>query len=243
MQGVLPGLLELLFVRVAPERNRAVVEHPLLGGVDERSGVMRIVMPEFLRRGRLWVRREVELAVIAIVRENGASSTRAPLISPIAQPVDFRMLSSERFGHLDQRKVGRTVRVDGLLGSLRQQTNQDRLPTPTRPRSLEQAEVGSREFQLRATANRIFGNARLQFGDVLDGRHGLESTDTVVSYNASGTVVTTQTTPSIEDAKRTNAGVFTQATYRPPGDSACPVEYEAMSCAARTKAAISEIAR
>ena len=94
---------------------------------------------------------------------------------------------------------------------MRQQTNQDRLPTPTRPRSVEQAEVQSREFQLRATADRTFGIARFQFGADVDGRHGLESTDTVVSYNTTGAIVTTQATPSIEAANRTNAGAFTQA--------------------------------
>ena len=82
---------------------------------------------------------------------------------------------------------------------------------PARPRSLEQAEVQSREFQLRATADRTFGSARFQFGADVDGRHGLEATDTVVSYNLAGAVAATQTTPSIEDATRTNAGVFTQA--------------------------------
>ncbi len=102
-------------------------------------------------------------------------------------------------------------RIDGLVGSVRQQTNQDRLPTPMRPRSLEQAEVQSREVQLRATADRTFGSARFQFGADVDGRYGLESTDTVVSYNVAGAVTTTQTTPSIEHATRTNAGVFTQA--------------------------------
>jgi outer membrane receptor protein involved in Fe transport len=103
------------------------------------------------------------------------------------------------------------VRLDGLLGSISQQTNQDRLPTSTRARSLEEAEVGSREFQLRASADRNLGGARFQFGADLDGRHGLESTDTVVSYNLAGAVMSTQVTPSIENAHRTNAGVFTQA--------------------------------
>ena len=103
------------------------------------------------------------------------------------------------------------IRLDSLVGSLRQQTNQDRLPAPARPRSLEQAEVKSREFQFRATADRIFGSARFQFGADVDGRYGLESTDTVVSYNLAGAVASTETTPSIEDASRTNAGVFTQA--------------------------------
>jgi len=102
-------------------------------------------------------------------------------------------------------------RIDGLMGSVRQQTHQDRLPTPARPRSLEQAEVLSREVQLRATADRTFGSARFQFGADVDGRYGLESTDTVVSYNVAGAVTTTQTTPSIEHATRTNTGVFTQA--------------------------------
>ena len=105
-------------------------------------------------------------------------------------------------------------RIDGLVGSVRQQTNQDRLPTPARPRSLEQAEVQSREVQLRATADRTFGSARFQFGADVDGRYGLESTDTVVSYNLAGAVTTTQTTPSIEHATRTNTGVFTQADVK-----------------------------
>lgn len=103
------------------------------------------------------------------------------------------------------------IRLDGLVGSVRQQTNQDRRPTPARARSLEQAEVRSRERQLRATADRTFGNARFQFGADVEGRYGLESTDTVVSFNPAGAVTTTITTPSIEHATRTNAGVFTQA--------------------------------
>ena len=106
------------------------------------------------------------------------------------------------------------LRLDGVVGSVRQQTNQDRLPAPGRPRSLEQAEVQSREIQFRATADRTFGSARFQFGTDVDGRYGLESTDTVVSHNAAGAVTTTQATPSIEHATRTNAGVFTQADVR-----------------------------
>jgi hemoglobin/transferrin/lactoferrin receptor protein len=103
------------------------------------------------------------------------------------------------------------IRVDGLVGSVRQQTNQDRLSSPARPRSLEQAEVQSREFQLRGTADRTFGSARFQFGADVDGRYGLDATDTIVSYNLAGAVATTQETASIEHATRTNAGVFTQA--------------------------------
>lgn len=107
------------------------------------------------------------------------------------------------------------LRLDGLLGSVRQQTDQDRLPTPARARSLEQAKVRSRELQLRATADRTFAGTRFQLGADVDGRHGLESTDTVVSYNAAGAAVATQATLSIENAHRTNAGVFGQADVQP----------------------------
>jgi hemoglobin/transferrin/lactoferrin receptor protein len=107
------------------------------------------------------------------------------------------------------------LRLDGLLGSVRQQTTQDRLPTPTRARSLEQAEVRSRELQLRATADRTLAGTRFQFGADVDGRHGLESTDSVVSYDAAGAAVATQATLSIENAHRTNAGVFSQADVQP----------------------------
>jgi hemoglobin/transferrin/lactoferrin receptor protein len=109
----------------------------------------------------------------------------------------------------------RRVRVDGLIGSMRQQTDQDRLPTPARARSLEQALVRSRELQLRATADRTTGPARFQVGADIDARYGLESTDTVVSYTLAGAVAATQTTPSIENANRTNGGVFTQADFQP----------------------------
>jgi outer membrane receptor protein involved in Fe transport len=105
----------------------------------------------------------------------------------------------------------RHVRFDGLLGSVSQRTDQDRLPAPARPRRIDRSEVRSREIQLRATGDRATGGARFQFGADVDARYGLESTDTGVSYNGAGAIVTTETTPSIENAHRTDAGVFTQA--------------------------------
>jgi outer membrane receptor protein involved in Fe transport len=64
---------------------------------------------------------------------------------------------------------------------------------------------------MRATADRTVGGARFQFGADVDGRYGLKSTDTVVSYNAMGAAVSTQATPSIENAHRTSVGMFSQA--------------------------------
>jgi hemoglobin/transferrin/lactoferrin receptor protein len=103
------------------------------------------------------------------------------------------------------------VRLDGLLGFASQRTDQDRRPTPARPRRIDQSEVRSREIQLRGTADRLMGRARFQIGADVDARYGLEATDTGVSYNVAGAIVTTETTPSVENAHRSDAGVFTQA--------------------------------
>jgi hemoglobin/transferrin/lactoferrin receptor protein len=109
----------------------------------------------------------------------------------------------------------RQVRFDGLTGSLRQRTDQDRLPAASRGRSVEQAYVRSREAQVRATGDRLIGRLRLQAGADVDARYGLESTDTTLSYDFAGAVTSTQTTRSIESAHRTNTGVFTQADVHP----------------------------
>jgi hemoglobin/transferrin/lactoferrin receptor protein len=108
----------------------------------------------------------------------------------------------------------RRVRVDALAGSTEQQTDQDRLATPDRPRSLEQSRVGSRELQSRITGDRTAGAARFQVGADLDARYGLEATDTVVAFTRAGAVSSSQVTPSIENAHRTNAGLFAQADVR-----------------------------
>ncbi len=108
----------------------------------------------------------------------------------------------------------RRVRVDALAGSTEQQTDQDRFATPDRPRSLEQSRVGSRELQLRITGDRTAGTARFQVGADVDARYGLEATDTVVAFTRAGAMASSQVTPSIENAHRTNAGLFAQADVR-----------------------------
>jgi outer membrane receptor protein involved in Fe transport len=105
----------------------------------------------------------------------------------------------------------RRVRVDALAGSTGQQTDQDRLATPDRPRSLEQSHVASRELQLRLTGYRPAGAARVQVGADLDARYRLRATDTVTAFTRAGAVASTQVTPSIGNGDRTNAGLFAQA--------------------------------
>ena len=104
----------------------------------------------------------------------------------------------------------KNVRFDGLIGTSRQGNDQDRLPTPTRPRSLERADLSSRELQLRLTGDRAVGPARLHVGADVQGRYGLEALDTALAYNLAGDVTSETTTVSIESARRTAAGFFAE---------------------------------
>ena len=108
----------------------------------------------------------------------------------------------------------RQVRFDALAGSATQRTDQDRLATsaPARPRSLESSETSHRDLQLRAVAEREAWGARIQAGLDVQGRYGLRSRDTVTSFNLAGAETSSALTLSIDDARRTGAGVFLDTT-------------------------------
>jgi outer membrane receptor protein involved in Fe transport len=105
----------------------------------------------------------------------------------------------------------RNLRFDALAGRSRQRTDQDRLPTPTRPRSIERADLSSREAQVRLTGERAIGRARVHVGADVQGRYGFEALDTTVSYNLADAVTSTTTTVSIESAHRTGVGFFAES--------------------------------
>lgn len=102
------------------------------------------------------------------------------------------------------------VRVDGLLALSQQRTDQVRLPTGGRPRNIERADLTSRDVQLRATAGRTLGQATLHIGADLQGRYGMEATDTTIAYDQTGGVISERTIDSIESAGRTAVGVFSE---------------------------------
>ena len=108
----------------------------------------------------------------------------------------------------------KNVRLGGLVGSSRERTDQDRLPTPRQPRNLTEAAMSSREAQLRITGEQVFGRVQLQMGGDLQGRYGLEATDRTISYNLGGAIVGVQSIPSIASAHRTGIGAFAQADAR-----------------------------
>jgi outer membrane receptor protein involved in Fe transport len=105
----------------------------------------------------------------------------------------------------------RNLRFDALAGTSRQRTDQDRLPTSTRPRNIERADLSSRELQLRLTGERAIGPARLHVGADVQGRYGFEALDTTLSYNQADELTSTATTVSIESAHRTAVGLFAES--------------------------------
>ena len=111
-----------------------------------------------------------------------------------------------------RRSVGafRNLRFDAVVGALRQRNEQDRLPTATRPRSVERADLNSRDLQLRVSGERAIGRAWLQIGADVQGRYGLEALDTTVGYNLAGAVSSEASTISIDSANRTAAAVFAE---------------------------------
>lgn len=108
----------------------------------------------------------------------------------------------------------RHVRFDALAGAATQRTDQDRLATtaPARPRSLESSETSHRDLQIRAVAEREAWGARIQAGLDVQGRYGLRSRDTVTAFNLAGAETSSTLTLSIDDARRTGAGLFVDTT-------------------------------
>jgi outer membrane receptor protein involved in Fe transport len=100
------------------------------------------------------------------------------------------------------------VAVDGLLGSYAQITDQDRFATATTGRSVERADVAARDFQVRATAERFARRARVEFGADVNGRFDLEALDIIQAYDLAGALTRDTTNVSVEDARRTDTGVF-----------------------------------
>jgi iron complex outermembrane receptor protein len=108
------------------------------------------------------------------------------------------------------------LRVQGFVGTIDQRTDQSRFPTATTARSIERADVSAGDFQLRTTAEKGLGTARVEFGVDISGRYGLEAHDIFVQHDLAGDIVDTVDHLSVESARRVDTGVFVQAT-RPLG--------------------------
>jgi len=102
------------------------------------------------------------------------------------------------------------VDLTTFVGSYAQITNQDRFATPTRPRSVERADVSSKDFQIRGKAESLAGPTKLTVGLDLNGRFGLHALDITEQYDLSGALTDTTTSVSVDDARRNDLGVFGQ---------------------------------
>ena len=104
------------------------------------------------------------------------------------------------------------LHFDALAGGTRQRTDQDRLPTAVRARSIERADLSSRDLQLRLTGERRVGPARLHLGADIQGEYGLHALDSTMAFNLADAVTSTSTVVSIDSAHRTAAGLFAETS-------------------------------
>lgn len=110
----------------------------------------------------------------------------------------------------DRKQVGGFSRVDltAFLGSYRVVTDQDRFGTATRGRTLERGDVAADDFQVRASAERVVGQSRLEIGTDVHGRFNLHALDHTEQYTTAGTLERRVENVSVEEARRTDAGAF-----------------------------------
>lgn len=101
-------------------------------------------------------------------------------------------------------------RLNAFVGHHEQRTDQDRGATPTVGRSIERADIAAGDYQLRATAERSAGNARLEFGADFNGRFGLEAHEIRVAYDVPGNLVSEIDNLAIDRADRRDSGAFLQ---------------------------------
>ena len=100
------------------------------------------------------------------------------------------------------------IAVDSLLGSYAQLTDQNQFATDTSGRSLERADISANDFQVRATADRLAGPARLEFGADVNGRFDLNALDIFQDFDVAGHLARDVTNVSIDDARRMNTAAF-----------------------------------
>lgn len=94
-------------------------------------------------------------------------------------------------------------------GSYAQETDQDRFATATAGRSIERADVSSKDFQVRGNAERRYGAARLEMGIDLNGRYGLRALDIFERYAPGGDLADTTSNVAVDAARRLDVGVYT----------------------------------
>lgn len=119
---------------------------------------------------------------------------------------------------LRQRAGFDRITTTGFLGSYAVVTDQDQFATPEEPRQVERSDVSANDFQVRTVFERTTGPAHVEFGVDVNGRFGLESFEIVEHYDASGRLTATDSTASVDGARRTDVGGFVSALMPVAGE-------------------------
>ncbi|MEZ5292349.1 MAG: TonB-dependent receptor [Vicinamibacterales bacterium] len=97
--------------------------------------------------------------------------------------------------------------LNAFYGRFDQITDQDRFATATTGRSVERADIGAHDFQVRGFGRRALGAARWELGVDLNGRTGLRALDIFERYTLDGALTTTENV-SVDSARRLDAAVY-----------------------------------
>ncbi len=119
--------------------------------------------------------------------------------------------SSRRFNlALDSGSVGgwENVELALFLGNYRLALNRERLPNPTTTRRIDRSDTRSDDGSIRAVATRPVLGGRLQIGAEAVSRFNLESTTRRETFDPAGNRTGISNPPAIDDAQRTNTGLF-----------------------------------
>jgi outer membrane receptor protein involved in Fe transport len=117
----------------------------------------------------------------------------------------------------DLRRVAGFERlvISAFGGRYRQMTDQDRFATSSKGRSLERADYSADDYQVRVSAERQRANARFTFGVDVNGRMNVRALDTVRAYSLAGAITSDVVNVSIDDARRTDGGVYATVETAP----------------------------
>jgi outer membrane receptor protein involved in Fe transport len=103
------------------------------------------------------------------------------------------------------------IGVTGFFGTHEVITDQDRPATDESVRSVVRADVSAKDFHVRLFVENAVGTVKLDGGLDVNGRFDLEAHDVGIVYDEAGEVALTTDSLSVEDARRTDAGLYLQA--------------------------------
>lgn len=134
---------------------------------------------------------------------NNSRSTRFfyPVDDSHRFTVNYRQADAGAFGSLS---------IDTLVASYTNITDQDSFATADQPRTVERADVRAKDYQVRAVAERLLGNARLMTGVDVNGRFDLDALDIYEDYDLPGALVATRENVSTDGASKRDLGLFVQ---------------------------------